>query len=300
MNTEHAELTTLPGWRIERHATVGSTNDLAKAKARAGDPGRLAIVADEQTSGRGRMGRSWVAPPRSSLLVSLIVRPGAAGGRTALRDSKRADPDMPATQIQLEAMLRAEHAYLLTMLAAVALCEAIEAVVPIQAALKWPNDLMLPGIDGRLRKAAGILAEVDIHSGLVAWVVLGFGVNITWHPSGVIDGRDLDQHATSLYAAAGIDTTMDVAMEAAPERAALLHALLERVSAWDATISERGATELYTTWRGRLATIGQHVALQLPDRVVEGLAEDVEPNGALRVRDRAGQLQIVTTGEVRA
>lgn len=299
MNTEHAELTTLSGWRIERHATVGSTNDLAKARARAGDLGRLAIVADEQTSGRGRMGRSWVAPPRSSLLVSLLVRPGAAGGRAALRDSERIDPSTPATHIQLEPMLSGEHAYVMTMLAAVALCEAIEAVVPIQAVLKWPNDLMLSGSDGRLRKAAGILAEVDIRSGLVAWVVLGFGVNLTWHPSGVIDGRDLAQHATSLYAAAGLDR-MDIAMDGAAERTAILHALLKRVSAWDATLGDSGATELSSIWRSRLSTIGQQVAIQLPDRVVEGLAEDVEPSGALRVRDRAGQLQIVTTGEVRA
>ncbi len=274
-----------PEWRIEWHESVGSTNDLAKAHARNGESGGLAIIADQQTSGRGRMGRSWIAPPGSSLLVSLLLRPEVEGSeRTEARD--------PAAPNPQRARLPADQAYLLTMLAAVSLCEAIEELLPIQAALKWPNDVLLSGPDGQYRKTAGILAEVDIREGMVAWVVLGFGVNISWHPSGVVDGRDLGHYATSLAEASHRAQHVG--------RVELLQALLRRVTAWDAALGADGATLLFTTWRNRLVTLGQPVVVRLPDRTVEGVAEGVEPGGALRIRDTTGQVQIVTTGEVEA
>src|SRR5204862_3415461 len=108
---------TIVGRAIEYYPQAGSTNDLARRKARAGCPEGLVILADQQTAGRGRLGRAWAAPPGSSLLLSLLLRP---------------------------AWLAPSAAISLTMLAAVALCEAVEQVVPAHAALKWPNDLLLP------------------------------------------------------------------------------------------------------------------------------------------------------------
>src|SRR5258705_10274742 len=66
---------TIVGRAIEHYAQAGSTNDLARRQARAGRPEGLVILTDEQTAGRGRMGRAWAAPPGSSLLLSLLLRP---------------------------------------------------------------------------------------------------------------------------------------------------------------------------------------------------------------------------------
>ncbi len=104
-------------------AEVVSTNDEVAARARAGDPEGVVIVADVQSGGRGRRGRTWEAPPGSSLLVSVLLRP-------------------PAPHLALVA-------------AGLAALDACRSVAGVDASLKWPNDLV---VDGH-RKLAGILAE---------------------------------------------------------------------------------------------------------------------------------------------
>jgi BirA family biotin operon repressor/biotin-[acetyl-CoA-carboxylase] ligase len=185
------------GRTIEQYAQTGSTNDLIRRQAHAGHPEGLVILADEQTAGRGRMGRAWAAPPSTSLLLSLLLRP---------------------------TWLAPDDAFSLTMLAAVALCEAVEQVAPPRAALKWPNDLLLPvrtAAGPALRKAAGILSEIELAGDRIDWVVIGMGVNVSWSPSGIVDGRDLAEMATSISAAAGRPV----------ERLPLLRALLECLDA---------------------------------------------------------------------
>jgi BirA family biotin operon repressor/biotin-[acetyl-CoA-carboxylase] ligase len=140
-------------WDVRRHEELDSTNVLAMHLAREGAPEGLVVVADHQTSGRGRLGRTWEAPPGSSLLVSILFRPG---------------PSLPP-----------ERAHLLTAavgLAAAAACESLSGVRPD---LKWPNDLLVGG-----RKLAGILAESDLSGGRLAAVVVGLGLNVSSAPPG--------------------------------------------------------------------------------------------------------------------
>ncbi|HEX5692229.1 MAG TPA: biotin--[acetyl-CoA-carboxylase] ligase, partial [Roseiflexaceae bacterium] len=132
--------TNLIGHPLLWYAQVGSTNDLVRERARDGAPEGLVIGADEQIAGRGRQGRGWIAPPGSGLLLSVLLRPSLS----------------PA------------DLFVVTMLAGVALCEAVEQVAPLPAALKWPNDLMLPARPGAppaTHKAAGILSEVELAGG---------------------------------------------------------------------------------------------------------------------------------------
>ena len=103
------------------HRILDSTNERAKELAVAGAPHGTLVTADEQTAGRGRQGRSWVAPPRSAVLMSLVVR------------------DPPEV---------------LPLAAAVAVCEACESAAPVSCAIKWPNDVRIGG-----QKLAGILVE---------------------------------------------------------------------------------------------------------------------------------------------
>ena len=122
---------------------IDSTNRYLIDEARAGAPTGLVVVADYQTSGRGRLGRTWVAPPGASLLVSLLLRPTVAPDRR----------------------------HLLVMAAGLAMAEAVEAETGVVAGLKWPNDLLVGE-----RKLAGILAEATADA-----LVVGVGVNIEWH-----------------------------------------------------------------------------------------------------------------------
>jgi BirA family transcriptional regulator, biotin operon repressor / biotin---[acetyl-CoA-carboxylase] ligase len=255
---------TIVGRAIEYYAQAGSTNELARRHARAGHPQGLVVVANAQTAGRGRMGRAWPAPPGSSLLLSLLLRP---------------------------AWLAPADAFSLTMLASVALCEAVEQITPPRAALKWPNDLLLPvrTVGGpTLRKAAGILSELELVGDQIAWVVIGIGVNVSWSPSGIVDGRDLAEVATSVGAAAGQPVG----------RLALLRALLERLDARYVALRRGDHADLFESWRDRLTTLGQPVQIGLPHGELRGVAEDVERSGALRVRDEHGVLHTVLAGDV--
>jgi len=124
-------------------STVESTNAQASAAARDGAPEGFVVVAEEQTSGRGRLDRSWVSPRGSGLTLSLLLRPAPPPGTWGW----------------------------LPIAAGLALVTAVRAVADVDVALKWPNDLLLgPG----QAKAAGILAESGHGS-----VVIGIGVNVS-------------------------------------------------------------------------------------------------------------------------
>ena len=141
------------GYRLEAFDRLGSTNDEAMARARAGDPGRLWIVAGEQGRGRGRHGRHWASPP-GNLHASLLL----------------VDPCPPALAPQLG------------FVAGLALHEAAAAcgVAPGRLTLKWQNDLLLDGA-----KVAGILLEGAAGPGGGLAVVIGWGVNVAHRPAGV-------------------------------------------------------------------------------------------------------------------
>ncbi|MFJ3907315.1 biotin--[acetyl-CoA-carboxylase] ligase [Streptomyces vinaceus] len=131
---------------LEVVASTGSTNtDLA---ARAGRlPEGAVLVAEEQTAGRGRLDRSWVAPPRSGLFFSVLLRPG---------DS-----------------VPQERWGWLTLLAGVAAASGLSRAAGVETVLKWPNDLLVH-VNGEERKTGGILAE-RVGDG----VVIGIGLNVT-------------------------------------------------------------------------------------------------------------------------
>ena len=165
----HTALTTgVIGREIRHVAQTGSTNEDLKALARTGAAEGLLLSADEQTQGRGRRGRTWSAPPGSSLLTSTLLRP---------------------------TWLPPSEGFYLTMLAAVAGAEAVEEATALRVDLKWPNDLEIAG-----RKLGGILVEAEITSGQLAWAVVGIGLNVNWDPA--TDG-ELAATATSLAMALG-------------------------------------------------------------------------------------------------
>ncbi|HET9051986.1 MAG TPA: biotin--[acetyl-CoA-carboxylase] ligase, partial [Candidatus Dormibacteraeota bacterium] len=130
------------GFRLRVTARTPSTQDLAASAARAGAPAGWCDVAEEQSAGRGRLGRRWEAPPGAALLASIVLRPR---GRL--------------TWVPIAAGL--------------AVADAVRETCGVAARLKWPNDVLAgPG------KLAGILAEVEPRGAPVPAVVLGIGVNV--------------------------------------------------------------------------------------------------------------------------
>jgi BirA family biotin operon repressor/biotin-[acetyl-CoA-carboxylase] ligase len=123
---------------------IGSTNDRAKELADEGAEHGEVVVAEAQTSGRGRRGRGWVSPARRNLYFSVVLR-----------------PDLPPS--------RASE---LTLVGSVAICDALRQA-GVEAGIKWPNDLLVSG-----RKIAGILTELAAEPDKVQWVVLGAGINV--------------------------------------------------------------------------------------------------------------------------
>jgi BirA family biotin operon repressor/biotin-[acetyl-CoA-carboxylase] ligase len=206
-----------------------STNERARALAAAGAPHGTLVTAGAQSAGRGRQGRSWSAPAESAVLMSLVLR------------------DVRET---------------LPLAAAVAVCEAL----PVDAQIKWPNDVWIEG-----RKVAGILVEGRPQEG---WAVLGIGLNVT------TEEFPADLNATSLRLA-GASLTVDDA----------LAALLVALERW----LERPSEEVLAAWRARDALLGRVV--RWANGSEEGTAAGVDETGALIVDTADGRVTL-DAGEV--
>jgi BirA family biotin operon repressor/biotin-[acetyl-CoA-carboxylase] ligase len=159
-------------WReIEVVPSTGSTNADLLARALAGEPEGVVLAAEEQTAGRGRMGRTWVSPPRAALMFSMLLRPAVPAARRGW----------------------------LPLLAGLAVAEAVTAVTRIPATLKWPNDLLAGEA-----KLCGILAESAGEA-----VVVGVGLNVSTEPAELPPPRPPALPATSLRAAGAPEQALD-------------------------------------------------------------------------------------------
>lgn len=134
------------GGSIERHSRVASTNDLARARLESPGGDGLVIVAEEQTAGRGRRGRSWISPPGTNLYVSVALTP----------------------------RIGSADAWQLGIATALATASACASVAPV--ALKWPNDV----VAGDGRKVGGLLVETIAEGDRLRGAVLGIGINVNW------------------------------------------------------------------------------------------------------------------------
>lgn len=131
------------GRRFFYYPSLSSTQDAARDEAEGGAAEGTTVLADQQTAGRGRLGRQWVSPPGANLYFSVVLRPST------------------------------EHLRLLTMIWPLAICEAVEEVTGLRALVKWPNDVLVGP-----RKLAGVLVECDFRNGGVSHAIAGIGINV--------------------------------------------------------------------------------------------------------------------------
>jgi BirA family biotin operon repressor/biotin-[acetyl-CoA-carboxylase] ligase len=156
------------GKKLHYLLEVDSTNTHARRLAENGAAEGEIIIAERQTHGRGRLGRSWFSPPYVNLHLSIVLRPKL--------------PPMDAPQI--------------TLMAAVALADTIASFVSHPTAIKWPNDILIQG-----KKLAGILTESSLRSDRIDFVILGIGVNLNFPRARMPDG--IRDRATSVMEFSG-------------------------------------------------------------------------------------------------
>jgi BirA family biotin operon repressor/biotin-[acetyl-CoA-carboxylase] ligase len=240
-----------PDWPEPRVVAVtGSTNADVTELARAGATDGTAVVAAEQTAGRGRLGRSWQTPATSGVAVSVLLRPAAVPG---------------------------DRWVWLPLLAGLAVADLAASLVAVPVAVKWPNDVLLAG-----GKVAGVLAErvAPGPDGTGAAAVVGVGVNVTPLPP-LPPGEPPLVAATSLAEHGSSATAEDVAR-------GVLRALRERYAAWLAAAGDPAAG-LQREYRDRCASLGRDVAVHLPGGgVLAGRAVDVDGAGRLVVLPAGG------------
>lgn len=170
-----AQLTTsFLGRRLLYATTLTSTQDMARREAAEGAPEGTVVIAEEQTAGRGRLGRSWVSPPGDNLYLTLLLRPTLTG-------------------------LRA-----LTMVAPLACVQAAQDTTGVEARIKWPNDVLV-----NRRKLAGILIDTELMGEQPEYTLVGIGLNVNMD---VESQPEVASIATSLRAEAGREVPREEAL----------------------------------------------------------------------------------------
>jgi BirA family transcriptional regulator, biotin operon repressor / biotin---[acetyl-CoA-carboxylase] ligase len=246
---------TLFGFHIHHYFRIGSTNVTAMQMAAAGEPEGAVFVAEQQTAGRGRGGHSWESEQSVGIYCSVVLRPAIA----------------PA------------DALLLSLIAGVAVCEAVEQTTGMHPDLRWPNDVLLDG-----KKFCGILTEMSGEPTRVKYVVIGIGINVN-HTSFT---GELEPIATSLRIESGRSWS----------RVALTAALLKSLDSGYRKFVEdvSGArSNLVRNFEERSSFArSRHVHID-DNGGYEGVTEGLDERGFLLVRTTTG-LRTVLAGGVRA
>jgi BirA family biotin operon repressor/biotin-[acetyl-CoA-carboxylase] ligase len=227
--------------------------DRAEMLASRGAPERTIVTADRQTAGRGRAGRQWHNQPGTALQLTAILRPGTPPGRLPI----------------------------LSLLAGVAVAEAIEAATGAEVKLKWPNDVWL-GADPERPKVGGILATSRLKGERIGHVLAGIGININSLHSHLPPG------ATSLREATG--------WPGSPEQ--LLRALLPELDrVYGEYVLAEGRPSL-DAWRMRAALIGEVVCIEEHGMLLTGVLAGIDDDGALLLGTPGSGITRVLSGDL--
>lgn len=214
------------GGHLLCYAQADSTMDVAWALASRGSAHGTAVIALDQTRGRGRYGRSWVSAPGQSLTMSVLLRPPAAA--------------VPR----------------LSLTAGLAVVRAVAILAGAHASIKWPNDIRIGG-----KKVAGILTEARVDTGGSATVVVGVGMNLTFN---VADHAEIRETATSLRAATGRDARVAAAADEVLGQLDRAYGELlaggDVVAAWRDTLDTLGTRVTFRSGNEELTGVAEDIA----------------------------------------
>jgi len=239
---------------ILRFESIDSTNLEAMRQARAGAAEGLCIVAREQTHGRGRLDHSWHSPKDAGLYFSIVLRP----------------------------QLKTETWSLITLMAALAVSDALFKSCDLRADIKWPNDICVSD-----RKVGGILAEtIETDNGTAAIVGIGINLNKAAFPPGV------GERALSVESATGRQPDRELVLQKLVQAVSERYDLLQSSGGPEHTIREWCANSTYA--------MGRRVRVSIVNDAFEGITRGLESDGALRVETNNGRFRIVRAGDVTA
>jgi BirA family biotin operon repressor/biotin-[acetyl-CoA-carboxylase] ligase len=247
------------GYRLAAYDSIGSTNAEALSRAREGEQGPIWFVTSEQTAGRGRRHRPWIAQRgnlASSILEVMEISPAVAA---TLGFAAGLALEAALRKVSLEASLRSAGSD------------------EMNFALKWPNDVLAGN-----KKLAGILLEAEATADNRLAVVVGIGTNVVAAPEGT------PIPATSLKA-------LDVDISAEELFGALSEAWVEYRQIWD---EGRGFADIRQKWLQRAAGLGQPVSIQSGGSTVSGSFDTIDETGCMIVRASDGRRIPISAGDV--
>jgi len=240
------------GKRIYHYFKTASTNSIALELGHAGEPHGTIVIAEEQTGGRGRAGRSWHSEKTSGIYMTVLLRP----------------PISPLV------------APVITMVAGLAVRDAVEEETGVEADLRWPNDLLAGG-----KKFSGILTEMYAEPSQVRFVIVGIGINVN--------------HTAMPPELANIGTSLRLIAGKPVSRLQLVVRLLRHLNSYYNRFLAEGAQPILDRF-AEVSTYarGKRVRITTAGESYVGTTDGLEPNGLLRVRRDDGQSAVVISGDV--
>jgi BirA family biotin operon repressor/biotin-[acetyl-CoA-carboxylase] ligase len=242
------------GREVISYKRIDSTNDAAYALAEKGVKEGTVVLAEEQAKGKGRLGRGWVSPANSGIYLSAILR-----------------PDITPSEIPK-----------ITLLAAVAVAEAIRDFSGLPAMIKWPNDILVNG-----KKVCGILTEMKAEQDSAAFVIVGIGVNVN------TSSGQLPKNASSLK-----EELKKMGQKDMLSRVTLTRKMLEELDRYYVLLKREGFSPIIEAWKDLSAMLGSRVKVSLQDSEFEAMVHDLDPDGSLVVRLHSGVLKKITSGDI--
>ncbi|WP_031517128.1 biotin--[acetyl-CoA-carboxylase] ligase [Desulfofalx alkaliphila] len=245
--------TKLMGSKIIHLERVDSTNEVAKGLARQGAEEGTVVIAEEQNCGKGRLGRHWYSAAGKDIVFSVLLKP-----KISLSETPQ-----------------------VSMLAAVAVARAMEAVCDTKVGIKWPNDLLINN-----KKFCGILVEIGAEIDCVRHVVLGIGINV----NSLADNwpREIRGHTSSLRAEVGEKLS----------RVKVLQAVLKELDHLYSVWKEEGFAAILKLWRTWCISQHCNARVETLQGSYTGRIEGVNNTGELLLRMSDGSIRAFSSGDV--
>jgi BirA family transcriptional regulator, biotin operon repressor / biotin---[acetyl-CoA-carboxylase] ligase len=241
------------GQSIHYENTVDSTQRVAHRLAYDQSLEGTVVVAEEQTLGRGRMERKWYSPKYTGIWMSIILRP------------KIPLPKAPQ----------------LTLIAAVAVVQAIEELTELTPQIKWPNDILING-----KKMTGILTELQAEADQINSVIIGMGINVNQKLEDFpIELREI---ATSLAIEQGVYFS----------RSAIIRSVLTHLEKLYILYLEKGFFPIKILWESYAISIGKTIKARTLSNVIEGKALGITDDGILKIEDHLGEIHYIYSADI--
>ncbi|MBT2726261.1 biotin--[acetyl-CoA-carboxylase] ligase [Bacillus sp. ISL-75] len=241
------------GKNIHYEESVESTQKIAHRIASEDAPEGTVIIAEEQLSGRGRMARQWHSPKYTGIWMSMIIR-----------------PNIPLS-----------NAPQLTLLAAVAIVQAIEEMTNLIPEIKWPNDILING-----KKVTGILTELQAEADLIHSIIIGIGINVNQKKEDF--PLELQEIATSLFIEDGETVS----------RAELIRSIFKHFEKLYTLYLEQGFLPIKLLWEGYAGSIGKYIKARTLTNTIEGKALGITNDGVLQLEDLTGKIHHIYSADI--